>query len=130
MSYVPKHIQIGITEKKNCYWGNGFKLKEGRFGLDIRWNFFMSRLLRNWYRLTREAGDVPSLEVSKTRLDGDLEASSGQWQQGVSGQGGGTGWSLCSLLTQAILCFCDSILHFVRKLVVKCCTVYKKPSSF
>ena len=74
----------------------------------------MSRLLRNWYRLPREAVDAPSLEVSKTRLDGDLEASSGQWQQGVSGQGGGTGWSLCSLLTQAILCFCDSILHFVR----------------
>lgn len=110
-SHVPKHIQIGISGKKNCFWRNDFKLKD-RFRLDIRWRFLMRRSV-NWCRLTREAGDVPSLVVSRTRLDGDLKASSGRWQS-YPQQGVGTRWSLCSLPTQAVLCFYDSILHFVR----------------
>ena len=50
--------------------GNNFKLKEGRFGLDIRKNFFPVRVVRPWHRLPREAVAAPSLEGLKARLDG------------------------------------------------------------
>ena len=52
--------------------GNGFKLKEGRFRLDIKKKFFTVRVVRHWNRFPREALDAPSLAVLKARLDGAL----------------------------------------------------------
>ncbi|KFV19218.1 hypothetical protein N340_00882, partial [Tauraco erythrolophus] len=48
---------------------NGFKLKEGRFKLDIRKKLFTVRVVKHWNRLPREAAAAPSLEMFKARLD-------------------------------------------------------------
>ena len=52
--------------------GDGFKLKEGRFRLDIRKKFLTGGVMRHWPRLPREAVGAPSLAVFKARLDGAL----------------------------------------------------------
>jgi len=49
--------------------GNGFKLKEGKFRLDIRKKFITIRVVRHWHRLPRDMVDAPSLEASEVRLD-------------------------------------------------------------
>jgi len=59
--------------------GNGLKLCEGRFRLDIRKNLFPERAVLQWHRLHREV--VQFLEVLKNRVDVAL-------RDVVSGHGG------------------------------------------
>jgi len=48
---------------------HGHKLKQRKFQLNMRKNFFTLKVMEPWNRLPREAVDSPSLEIFKTCMD-------------------------------------------------------------
>ena len=65
-SYRKEGDRFFIRVCGDCTRGNGFKINEGRFVLDIRKKSYAMRAVRHWKRLPRDLVDAPSLE---TRLD-------------------------------------------------------------
>jgi len=52
--------------------GNGFKLKEGRFRLDIKEKLFTMRVVKHWHRSPRGVVAAPSLGRFRVRLERSL----------------------------------------------------------
>ena len=49
--------------------GNGLKLLQGRFRLDVRKNVYTEGVVRHWNRLPSAVVETPSLEIFERHVD-------------------------------------------------------------
>jgi len=98
-----KYLQGGCQEDGARLFSvvsSGHKLKQRKFRLNMRKNFFPLRVTEPWNRLPREVVESPSLEIFQTCLDAVL--CSLLWVT-LLGQGAGLGDQQRSLPTPNVL---------------------------
>lgn len=84
-----KDGEDGLGQCSDRRRGNGSKLKERGYRLDIMKKYFTVRVLKHWDRLPTLTMGVSSMEVFKIRLDGALSSErrscpwQGSWKQMV-----------------------------------------------